>query len=376
MGALCASLLMACSEKNASVERISNQNYEVVSDSIYTRMPGAILYQEGVVFWDDPMSFENFIHAVDVEKKTELVAFANKGEGPNDFTATDISLDADGGVVVYDLNKPLKIHYRIADDKSNVYFEADKYEIASQATRLLCLDKDKTLSLCPEAEKMFQIKENDNVFSFGERPIKEDVNNAYDIFQGQVAYNPQRRMLVYSNLVFPYLSVYKCSANQDWSLVKELKEDWDYTISEGKLHFASVGKKCAMELALTEDYIVLLQRDTEVEESISKQEMRGRNVASLPRSLFVYDYDINTDQYIINENKFTKFNILYEIFYYYNDRYNYSLDSIEFDDNDKSIIIIKLRDGNNFNITDFKIMKLTYNQLNIKMGKNPANINQ
>ena len=143
MGALCASLLMACSEKNASVERISNQNYEVVSDSIYTRMPGEILYQEGVVFWDDPMSFENFIHAVDVEKKTELVAFANKGEGPNDFTATDISLDADGGVVVYDLNKPLKIHYRIADDKSNVYFEADKYEIASQATCLLCLDKDK-----------------------------------------------------------------------------------------------------------------------------------------------------------------------------------------------------------------------------------------
>ena len=293
MGALCASLLMACSEKNASVERISNQNYEVVSDSIYTRMPGEILYQEGVVFWDDPMSFENFIHAVDVEKKTELVAFANKGEGPNDFTATDISLNTDGGVVVYDLNKPLKIHYRIADDKSNVYFEADKYEIASQATRLLCLDKDKTLSLCPEAEKMFQIKENDNVFSFGERPIKEDVNNAYDIFQGQVAYNPQRRMLVYSNLVFPYLSVYKCSDNQDWSLVKELKEDWDYTISEGNLHFASVGKKCAMELALTEDYIVLLQRDTEVEESISKQEMRGRNVASLPRSLFVYDYDLD-----------------------------------------------------------------------------------
>ena len=119
------------------------------------------------------------------------------------------------------------------------------------------------------------------------------MNNAYDIFQGQVAYNPQRRMLVYSNLFFPYLSVYKCSGNQDWSLVKELKEDWDYTISEGKLHFASVGKKCAMELALTDDYIVLLQRDTEVEESISKQEMRGRNVASLPRSLFVYDYDLD-----------------------------------------------------------------------------------
>lgn len=91
--------------------------------------------------------------------------------------------------------------------------------------------------------------------------------------------------------------------------------------------------------------------------------------SDLYSNLFVYDYDINTDQYIINENKFTKFNILYEIFYYYNDRYNYNLDSIEFDDNDKSVIIIKLRDGNNFNITDFKIMKLTYNQLNIKKIK-------
>lgn len=91
--------------------------------------------------------------------------------------------------------------------------------------------------------------------------------------------------------------------------------------------------------------------------------------SDLYSNLFVYDYDINTDQYIVNENKFTKFNILYEIFYYYNDRYNYNLDSIEFDDNDKSIIIIKLRDGNNFNITDFKIMKLTYNQLNINKIK-------
>jgi hypothetical protein len=68
-------MFCSCSKKNADVQRISSQVYEVVSDSIYTRMPGTILYQDGILYWEDPTSFENFIHAVDIKKKTEVVAF-------------------------------------------------------------------------------------------------------------------------------------------------------------------------------------------------------------------------------------------------------------------------------------------------------------
>lgn len=93
---LIVAFFFACSEKNVEVQRISNLEYVVVSDSIYTRMPGKILYKDGLVFWEDPISFENIIHAVDVKNGTELVAFGNRGEGPNDFTETIISLDSEG----------------------------------------------------------------------------------------------------------------------------------------------------------------------------------------------------------------------------------------------------------------------------------------
>ena len=230
---------------------------------------------------------------MDVKNGTELVAFGNRGEGPNDFTETIISLDSEGGIVVNDLNKPLKIHFQVDIDKKSVSFSSYKYDCDAKMTRLLYLDKGKVLYLYPEAEKMFQVKGDALGYSFGERPIKDEMNNAYDIFQGQIVYNPQRRLLVYSNLIFPYLSVYKRSESEGWSQIGEWREDLDYTISEGKLNFAPESKKGAIELALTNDYIVLLQRDTEVEENISNKDMRGRNMASLPRSLFVYDYDLN-----------------------------------------------------------------------------------
>ena len=290
---LIAVLFFSCSGKNVEVQRISNLEYVVVSDSIYTRMPGTILYQDGIVFWEDPISFDNIIHAVDVKNRTELLAFGNRGEGPNDFTETIMSLDSEGGIIVNDLNKPLEIHSQVNIDKKSVSFSSYKYDCDNKATRLLYLDKGKVLYHYPEAEKMFQVKENTSEYSFGERPIKEKMNNAYDIFQGQIAYNPQRRLLVYSNLIFPYLSIYKRLDSEGWSQIGEWKENLDYTISEGKLNFAPDSKKGAMELALTNDYIVLLQRDTEMEENISNKDMRGRNMASLPRSLFVYDYDLN-----------------------------------------------------------------------------------
>jgi len=83
-------------------------------------------------------------------------------------------------------------------------------------------------------------------------------------------------------------------------------------------------------------------------------------------NLYVYDYDYNSNQYLIKELKFTKYNILYEIFYYYNDKFNYKLDLIEYENSDNNILIIKLKDDNVININDFKLMKLTYNQLKIK----------
>ena len=290
-------MFSSCSEKNGEVQRISNQAYKVISDSIYSRMPGTILYQDGIVYWQDVPSFEKFIHAIDVKTQSEITSFANRGKGPHDFTAPELSLAPEGGLYINDGNKPLEILYQI-DARSNLSTQIRKYENNPIATRLLHLDNGTTLFLCPDKNELFHIHREDNTdISFGERPIGERINNAYDVFQGNLNYHPKKKMLVYSNLTFPYLAIYKHSADGNWSRTSELKEDWDYTISEGELRYSPKGKKAAMEMALTDDYIVLLQRDTQVEETVSSKE-RGRSMALLPHSLFIYDYDLQLKKII------------------------------------------------------------------------------
>lgn len=294
---LVSCLFFSCAEKNTEVQRISNQTYDVVSDSIYTRMPGTILYQDGIVYWEDPISFEKFVHAVDVKAKSEIASFANMGEGPDDFSVANLSLSPNGGLFINDSNKPLEILYKV--DGISVVSSSRKYNHDTRATSLLHLDGEEILYLCPNDENLFCVnKGGASEHSFGERPIKDEMSNAYNVFQGKMAYHASKNMLVYSSFNFPYLSVYKRSGAGAWSQAKELKGDCNYTVSEGKLRFASDGKKGAMELALTDDYIVLLQRDVETEGSLSKDETKGRNVASLPRSLFVYDYDLNLKKII------------------------------------------------------------------------------
>ena len=89
--------------------------------------------------------------------------------------------------------------------------------------------------------------------------------------------------------------------------------------------------------------------------------------SNLYQKINVYDYNENTSQYEIKELMFTKDNIYEEIFYYYNDKFSYSLDSIEVEENNKiKNIIINLKDNSkDINISDFKLLKLTYRQLNI-----------
>ena len=89
--------------------------------------------------------------------------------------------------------------------------------------------------------------------------------------------------------------------------------------------------------------------------------------SNLYQKINVYDYNENSSQYEIKELMFTKDNIYEEIFYYYNDKFSYSVDSIEVEENNKiKNIIINLKDNSkDINLNDFKLLKLTYRQLNI-----------
>lgn len=290
-------LLCSCVSENKEVIRVTEQPYNIVTDSIYARLPGTILYQNGNVYWQDAISADNFMHVVEVASGRETACFGNIGEGPEEMTLPVFSL-SEKGLYMNDTNKPLEQHWQF--DKNSGFYSATskKYQNDANVTRLLHLDSETLLSLCPAGEKLFEVSKSGNVeTTFGERPIVEEMNNAYNTFQGNVEYNSDREMMVYSCMVFPYVAVYKQSGLKGWKLVSELKGTWDYSMSEGKLKFASSSPRGASELALTEDYIVLLQRDNAVEESVSREKV-GRDLSTLPKSLFVYDYKLNLKKII------------------------------------------------------------------------------
>lgn len=118
-----------------------------MSDSIYTRMPGKLLYQNGTAYWQDPTSSENFVHAIDVRSGNEIACFANIGQGPTDFSVVNQSLFPEGGIVLNDMEKPLEIRYQMSSDKDSVISSVRKYSNDKDATKLLYLTADRLLYL-------------------------------------------------------------------------------------------------------------------------------------------------------------------------------------------------------------------------------------
>lgn len=288
----------SCSDSRQDILRISNQSYTVVSDSIYSSMPGNMLFQDGMIYWMDARGYEDIIHVVNVQKGKEIACFGDIGQGPEEFLTPEISLSPDGGLFLNDVEKPLEMLYSFSSENGSFQSFVRKYPNDRSSTELLHLDDERMLYLCPKKDKLFQIYSNDTLFvTFGDRPIIDEINNSYDIFQGKIGYNPHRKFLIYSTIGFPYIAVYRNQGMENWMKVAEIKHNWNYTMSEGDLRFSSSVKHGVWEMALTEDYIVLLQRDVDVEGEIER-DLEGRNMTTIPRSLFLYDYNLNLKKII------------------------------------------------------------------------------
>lgn len=288
----------SCDGIKQNVYRVNNQSYTIVSDSVYSSMPGNMFYQDGLIYWEDARGYEDIIHVVNVQRGKEIASFGDIGQGPEEFLDPEISLSPNGGLFLNDVEKPLEMLCRFSSENGSFQSFVSKYPNDRYATKLLHLDDERMLYLCPKQDKLFHIYSNDTLsVTFGDCPIIDEFNNSYDIFQGKIGYNPHQNLLIYSTIGFPYIAVYRNQGMENWMKVSEIKHNWDYTVSGGDLCFSSSVKHGTWEMALTEDYIVLLQRDVDVEGNMDR-DLEGRNMTTVPRSLFLYDYNLNLKKII------------------------------------------------------------------------------
>ena len=296
IAALCLGSCTSGTQKK-EVERVADQKYTVVSDSIYSRMPGSMFYQDGILYWHYVFSPEGFIHAIETGTRRELCSFGAMGDGPEEFSVPLLSLSPASGFLVNDGSKKLEVLYQVHKETGSLSVSAREYENRQDAVRFLYLANGDKVYLCPNASRPFYVKPNLGEGKYeGSFPINEKIANGFDLFQGQLVYNPVKEVMVYSAFSFPYMAVYK-TGKGNIKMDAELKPSVGYTLTEGELHLDPSEEKGAMELGLTKDYVVTLQRDRQVEGE-APQPRHARDTSTLPHSLFVYDYELNLTRII------------------------------------------------------------------------------
>lgn len=275
---------IGCKQEDHSVDRIVDEAV-LVYDGIETKMPGVILATESYIAWSDPFSIENQIHIVDIQHKEEVYKGVSLGDGPEEFILPTFTVSSDKEkLIIWDCVKN-KIECLAFDNlKKDTSFYANNKLNLENASQLLDIDGD-VLLFTPEDSIPFKT----NNQNFGKSFFTSEINNKNSIAQGLMLYNNINNKMIFSTFYFPYIAIYE-RQNKEFKLLKEIIGEKDYDIIDNKIHL-NKSKKGILEMALTKDYIVTIQRD--YDNDMTDESSVGHDFHKLPQTLFVYDYDGN-----------------------------------------------------------------------------------
>ncbi|MCE2617666.1 hypothetical protein [Phocaeicola oris] len=284
-------LFVACKNNN-EVERVKDVEFSVVTKGLMTRLPGYMHYQGDYIKWEDPMCTENIVHIMNPSTGEEISAFGKIGDGPEDFPTPDVNLLYNNDILVSDLNEPKECVMHLDSlHKGKIVattFSQSKNNLYRERTKFVSVEKNTNIHFCPRLQHPFVIESEEGMDSVGNHCIDLDIDNRYDVFQGNMVYNDKRKILAYSAHKTPYICLYKYSNHQLTKLLEQ-KEKAEYNITDHQLKFKKGAKRGDSDLALSENYIIRLFHDIPVE----GKDPTSSNPKYRPRSLYICDYDLN-----------------------------------------------------------------------------------
>lgn len=316
-------LLTCCTEKNTKIDSSKLErepiDYELITDSIYTSMPGNFIYTGRYVVWADlvqPLSaFEgNFIHVVDPELKKEVASMGRKGNGPNEFnTPTVIRYNGDT-VYVRDLNTPKQVLISLTDavEGRKPIIPLSPSQDTWEEAKLFITKESQVHCNHFYKDTPFRYIIGDDTIPFGKYVINPDVDDmARQLLQMAIEYDANLEILICKAAYFPYVALYKKVGN-NFELMTEVKEDFDYKINNGWIEFSRDG---FWNCTLTKNYLVTLDYDYDKGE----QPTSGHGTGNVPHTLFIRDHNGNLlrifqlDEPTLSLTGCGKDNILYAI---------------------------------------------------------------
>ncbi len=292
-------LLCSCNtseKKITKVERIS-LDAEIITDSIHASLPGSLIVLNDYLVWQDVFASDKFLHVVDIQTRKEVGRMGEVGQGPKEFIHPQISRSYDDCILAF-----------VQGTKHQAYFSIERFlagedyyipvpnsiKINPKSNfRLLEIEKGQFITLQPNSDKLLEHWNRPYFYSFGKFPIPESLrkDDRFNYFQGNIAYNPDLKKLVYTSYDFPYMAIYTKSG-KSFKLQTEVKGKFDYSVSSGgELKLSRASKSGPKELTLTLDYIVTVDRDPSIDQTDDREV--GRDSMKLPYTIFIYDYEGN-----------------------------------------------------------------------------------
>lgn len=277
--------LISCSEK-MEVERLEVKN-ELLSEDVFTRMPGNLLLSDDYLVWTDPFTTDYFVHVHQASDGKKVGVMGKKGQGPGEFVTPMVSqLSYNRNIRAVDANGKTKGYLSIDSLLSGKDPMVPFKEV--KESELFKID-DSTFVGYTEDEEPYYLKAEVNgseMKLFGDYPVKKVKQH----LGGTLVYNHERGVLAFASFDMPYLALYRKSAN---GFFKEWSTDADdsyYDIVNGRVRFDR--KRAGIrEVCMSRDYIIGLQRDYAVDDM--DERTVGRDVSKCPRSVFLYDYEGN-----------------------------------------------------------------------------------
>ena len=258
-------------------------------DSICPSFPGKILVMDDYVAWEEPHSTENFLHMISKNKREKLKPLGNIGNGLHDFTAPYIEKGDENELIIYDFDMMKKAIIMI--DKLEMEENGVTYEDMTYNRDILTcakLSDGNDLLFSPENNLPFGVTKDQLIYYSGKFPVGGGMitpDDRFNYFQGVMAYNANKDILLYSTYSFRYMALYRRDGNR-LQLIKETEAP-DCSIKNNRLRLGK-NKTGISEIALTKNYVVTAEC---LEENVAVEDLNLHN-GILPKSLCVYDYNL------------------------------------------------------------------------------------
>jgi hypothetical protein len=290
----------SCSQKDAKIIKYSQREPVYLSEGLLTHFPGTLCLCEDYIVWGSPFADDHFANIVERTTGKSLGAFGTVGNGPREFIFPEIACCKKNEILVFDMvsgkSALLSVPKYIKDEQYITQQDSGGKDHLVYSTRMILINDSSYVVLAPENLNILKYIHNGEVaHEFGPKPFgNKAFNNSWDVLQGNLAFCPKRKLLIYGASRIPYLAIFKLHEDT-FHLTHEFHGDFKFDIRENEV-IPDQTKSGVFDIVLTRDFIIARQRD--YENDPTDESTVGRDFSKLPTTVFLYNYEAELEEIV------------------------------------------------------------------------------